>query len=126
MHGEQKVKFTTVASPHAIRLFLQMPLREDSRTFSIFKMLTVPIYNFDLKRYVQLRTAQERTAISKDRRNFVVLDTDFSKFCREGYINCCEFRTPVYDRNYMTCSSALYYGKDGAANELCEKVVWGS
>jgi hypothetical protein len=72
-----------------------------------------------------LRTAEEWIAVSKDRRNFVVLDTDFSKFCREGYINYCEFKTPVYDGNYMTCLSALYYGKINAANELCERVVWG-
>ena len=37
-----------------------------------------------------------------------------------------EFRAPVCDRNYVTCSSTLYYGKSGVANELCEKVVWGS
>ena len=40
----EAIQITAVASPHAIRLFLQMPLREDSRTFSIFKILTVPIY----------------------------------------------------------------------------------
>jgi hypothetical protein len=80
----EAIQITAVASPHAIGLFLQMPLREDSKTFFIFKIFTVPIYNFDLKRYVQLRTAEEWIAVSKDRRNFVVLDTDFSKFCTEG------------------------------------------
>ena len=122
----EAIQIAAVASPHAIRLFLQMPLREDFRTFFIFKILTVPIYNFDFKRYVQLRIAEEWRAVSNDRRNFVVLDADFSKFCREGYINFCEFRTPVYDRHYMICLSDIYYGKADAANELCERVVWGS
>ena len=85
--------------------------------------MRVPVNNFDIKRYKQLRKAEEWIAVSKDRRNFVGLDTDFSKFCREGYINFCEFKTPVYDRNYMTHLSSLHYAK---IDELCERVVWES
>jgi hypothetical protein len=33
----EAIQITAVASPHAIRLFLQMPLREDCRTFLFSK-----------------------------------------------------------------------------------------
>ena len=94
-----------------------MPLREEIRSFSVFKMLTVPVYSSDIKRYIQLRTPDALTAVRKDKRNFEGLAADFSKFCRGEYIYFCEFRTPVCDRNYMTCSSALFYGKSDVPNE---------
>jgi hypothetical protein len=43
----EAVRITAVASSYGIRLFLQMPLREDARTVSIFQILTVPIYHAD-------------------------------------------------------------------------------
>ncbi|GFG30191.1 hypothetical protein Cfor_10174 [Coptotermes formosanus] len=122
----EAIQITAVASSYGIRLFLRMPLREDARMFSIFQILTVPIYHVDMKHHTRLRAAKEWIAVSKDRRNFVELDADFSNFFRGGYINFCEFRNPQYDINYMTCSSVLFYGKIEAAYTLFEKVVWGS
>ena len=121
----EAIQITAVASSHTIRLFLQMPLREEIRTFFVFKILTVPVYNLEIKGYVQLRTPDVMLAVSKDRINFVGLNLDFFKFCMGEHLTFCEFRTPVYDRNYMTCSSALYFGKNEVVNEVCEKIVWG-
>src|SRR5215470_18212434 len=70
----EAIQITAVASSYGIRLFLQMPLREDVRTFSVFQILTVPIYHADMKHHVRLRAATEWIAVSKDRRNFVELD----------------------------------------------------
>jgi len=55
------------------------------------------------------------------KRDFVGLDTEFSRFCREDYVKFCVFNTPVYDK----CSSALCCGKPDAANELCKTVLFG-
>ena len=55
------------------------------------------------------------------KRNFVGLDTEFSRFYREGYVKFTNFNTPVYDE----CSSALYCGKTDAANELCKTDLFG-
>jgi hypothetical protein len=66
-----------VASPCRIRQFLQLPLLEESRTFSILQILTVRVYNYDIKHYVQMGKAEEWVALSKDRRNFVELDNVF-------------------------------------------------
>jgi hypothetical protein len=52
------------------------------------------------------------------RQKFVELDSSFLKFCGDGYISLCVFRIPVCDRNYMTCSRALYYGQIDVAIEL--------
>jgi hypothetical protein len=54
--------------------------------------------------------------------NFVALDAEFSRFCREGYVKFCKFNTPIYDG----CSNALYCGKTDAANKLFKAVLFGS
>jgi hypothetical protein len=112
------MQITAVASQHVSRMFMQMLLKEESRTFPIFKIKTVRVSDFDIKWYVPQTGATEWTAVSAGRRNFVELDSGFSKFCRDGYLSLCDFRIPVCGRNYMTCSGALYYGQIDVASEL--------
>jgi hypothetical protein len=73
----ETIQITAVASSYGIRLFLETPLREDARTFSIFQILTFPIYHVDMKHHIRLIAAKEWITVSKDRRNFVELDADF-------------------------------------------------
>jgi hypothetical protein len=49
-----------------------MLLREEIRSFSVSKMLTVPVYSSDIKRYIQLRTPDALTAVSKDKKGILM------------------------------------------------------
>jgi len=43
------MQITAVASQHVIRMFMQMLLKEESRTFPIFKIKTVRVSDSDIK-----------------------------------------------------------------------------
>jgi len=76
------MQITAVASQCIIRMFMQMLLKEESRTFPIFKIKMVHMSDSDIKWYIPLRGATEWTAVSAGRQNFVELDSGFSEFCR--------------------------------------------
>jgi len=71
------MQITAVASQHVIRMFMQMLLKEESRTFPIFKIKMVHVSDSDIKWYVPQRGATEWIAVSVGRRNFVELDSSF-------------------------------------------------
>jgi hypothetical protein len=99
-----------LATSKAIRLIVQLPLRTERRTYTIYNPIPLPSFEPNLGKFIQVQAGRERLAGSSDRRSYMILPTGYIHNCKEGKITICIGTIPTVERTYETCLSSLFFG----------------
>ena len=63
-------EIAVLATSEAIRLIVQIPLRTEKRTYMVYHPVTLPTFQKNLGKFIQIRVGKERLAISHTAMNF--------------------------------------------------------
>ena len=111
-----------LAISKAIRLVIQLPLRSERRTYSVYIPIALPTIEPNLGKFIQVQTGAEKLAVSSDRRSYMVLPEDYLKSCDEGTITICKGIVPTIERTDETCLSSLFFGT-AQSYSLCTREI---
>jgi hypothetical protein len=103
-------EITVLATSEAIHLVIQIPLRSERRTYSVYNPVPLPTFEVNLGKFIQIRAGEEKLAVSSDRRSYMILPAEYIQNCRQGIVTICEGIVPVTERVYETCLSRLFFG----------------
>jgi hypothetical protein len=115
-------EISVLATGEAIRLIIQIPLRSERQTYTVYTPVSLPTWEPNLGKFIQVQAGEERLAVSSDRRNCMILRRDCAQNCREGVIMICVGIVPIADRAYDTCLNGLYFGTSQGYN-LCTREI---
>jgi hypothetical protein len=71
------VSITAFATPEAIRLVIQIPLRTESRTYLIYTPVPVPTFEPVLRKFAYVQVGDQKIAISSDKRSYAELPPSY-------------------------------------------------
>ncbi|PNF40358.1 hypothetical protein B7P43_G03254 [Cryptotermes secundus] len=115
-------EIAVLATSEAIRLIIQLPLRTEQRTYTVYEPIPLPSFEQNLGKFVQVQTGRQRLAVSSDKRSYMILPPGYIQNCREGNIVICRGTVPIIERNYETCLSSLFFGT-GQGYESCSREI---
>jgi hypothetical protein len=97
------VSITAFATPEAMRLVIQIPLRTESRTYLVYTPVPVPTFEPVLGKFAYVQVEDKRIAISSDKRSYAELTPSYLQNFRVGAVTICESMAPIFERSYETC-----------------------
>jgi hypothetical protein len=103
-------EIAVLATSEAIRLIVQIPLRNERRTYMVYNPVPLPTFEPNLGKFIQIRAGGERLAVSSDRRSYISLQAGYVQNCREGMDTICVRTVPIAERDYETSLSSLFFG----------------
>jgi hypothetical protein len=99
-----------IATKETICLVLQIPLKTDRSTYSVYEQIPIPTFESTLGKFVQIYVADgRRLAVSVDRRSYIKLPREYRQNFRVGEFTICKGDTPIYERGRKTCLSSLFF-----------------
>ena len=78
-----------LATEEAIRLIIQLPLRNEKRTYLVYNPVALPTFKHNVGKFRRILTGTEKLAISSDRRSYMLLPSDYLSTCKEGTMTIC-------------------------------------
>jgi hypothetical protein len=115
-------EITALATGEAIRLIIQFPLKTESRTYSVYNPIPLPMFEPNLRRFIQVQVRKHKLAISSDRRSYMIMSDEYIRSCKEGIVGICPGTIPIIDRAYETCLSGLFFGTY-QGHSLCTREI---
>jgi hypothetical protein len=117
---------TALATEEAIRLIIQIPLRTERRTYSVYEPIPLPTLEPTLSKFMQIQVGRERLAVSSDRRNYMILQEGYIRNCKGGTVTICVGAVPIIERSYETCLSSLFYGSSRSYSLCTREILIGN
>jgi hypothetical protein len=91
---------SAIATQKTIRLLIQIPLKTDGSTYSVYDPIPIPTFEPTVGKFVKIYVADgRRLAVSVDRRNYMELTRDYRQNCRVGEVTICQGDTPIYEHS---------------------------
>jgi len=112
------IKVTTVGNAHGIKLILEVPLKTESQSFTLFRIIVLPtpVLNDTFALY----ELEYYFGLSHSQRDYILMTAADVQKCNAGSITICLADRALYDTRSVTCESRLYFqtpSKDG----LCKR-----
>jgi hypothetical protein len=117
----ESADIAAVATSDAVRLIIQIPLRTERRTYLVYTPISLPTWEPNLEKFIQIQAGDQKIAISSDRRSYMILPREYFQNCKEGMIMICLGTVPIVDRVHDTCLSGLFFGTEG--HKLCTREI---
>ena len=113
------IKVTTVGNAHGIKLILEVPLKTESQSFTLFRIIALPtpVLNDTFALY---ELEYDYFGLSHSQRDYILMTAADVQKCNAGSITICPADRALYDTRSVTCESRLYFqtpSKDG----LCKR-----
>ena len=115
----QLIKVTAVGNAHGIQLILEVPLKTESQSFTLYRIIALPTPVFN-DTFAKFELEYEYFGLSRSQRDYVLMTSADLQKCNAGRITICPADRALYDTRSMTCESRLYFqtpAKDG----LCRR-----
>jgi hypothetical protein len=119
-------EFTALATEEAIRLVIQIPLRTGKRTCSVYEPIPLPTLEPTLSKFMQIQVGRERLAVSSDRRNYMILQEGYIRYCRGETVTICVGAVPIIERSCETCLSSSFYGSSRSYSLCGREILMGN
>lgn len=107
-----------------IRVIFEIPLKSVNRHFSVFKIISLPVFERELQRYVELSDIGEYIAVSEDQQRHLVITGEFLRRCTTGRSAVCPPDLPVHLKPGNTCEAALFREQEGAVPATCNRKIY--
>ena len=113
------IKVTTVGNAHGIKLILEVPLKTESQSFALFRIIALPtpVLNDPFALY---QLEYDYFGLSHSQRDYLLMTAADVQKCNADSITICQADRALYDTRSVTCESRLYFqtlSKDG----LCKR-----
>jgi hypothetical protein len=119
------MQLMAIATDESVRLVVQIPLKTEQSTYTIYEAIPIPIFQPDVQNFVQICRTRGWFTISADFRSYLRLDFDYITYCQTLYITFCDFREAILDRSFESCIGGLFFGKLDVAVTYCERLIVG-
>jgi hypothetical protein len=115
-------EITALATGEAIHLIIQVPLKTESGTYSFYTPIPLPMFQPNLRWFIQVQVRKQKLAISSDRRSYVIMPDEYIQNCKEGIVRICLGTIPIIDRAFETCLSGLFF-ETSQGHALCTREI---
>jgi len=101
------IKVTAVGNAHGIKLSLEVPLKTESQSFTLFRIIVLPtqLLNDNFPLY---QLEYDYFGISHSQRDYTLMTAAEVQKCNAGSIIICAADRALYDTRSITCESKLY------------------
>jgi len=108
-------KVTTVGNAHGIKLILEVSLKTESQSFTLFRIIAfpTPVLNDTFALY---ELEYDYFGLSHSQRDYILMTAADVQKCNTGSITICPEDKALYDTRSIICKSKLYFqttSKDG-------------
>jgi len=104
---------------------LVIPIIHDQTEFEIFDIINEPVYDSESKLSAKMVIDTSSIAISRNRAEYVVLDSNERIFCLVNPF--CDIRSPVYNIPHAeTCITALFEKDVDKVKRICKTQIVGN
>ena len=111
------IKVTAVGNAHAIKLILEVPLKTESQSFTLFRIMALPTQVLN-DTFALYQLEYDYFGLSHSQRDYILMTATDVQKCNAGSITICPADRALYDTRSITCESKLYFQtatKDGPA-----------
>lgn len=115
--------YTTI---HTMRVVIQLPLKVDDRVFQVFDLVSFPVYNPVLSKWIQWDIEKDQKLVmSKDRLTYSLYEKNsFDRECLKGPLVVCPVTNVMWSvHKQPSCIVDLFLGK---LTDSCERKVLSS
>ena len=88
------IKVTTVGNAHGIKLILEVPLKTESQSFTLFRIIALPnpVLNDTFALY---ELEYDYSGLSHSQRDYILMTAADVQKCNDGSITICPADSPV-------------------------------
>lgn len=106
-----------------LRLFINIPLSTNDRTFDLYKIVSLPVYTNNYSTAIAIQAGTDYLAITRNRQLYFELTTNELQSCTNNLINICHPFKEIIKPPISTCSFALFNSNKEEIVKLCQSKV---
>lgn len=111
------------ADKDSVNIVLELPLTGRYPAFKLFRVHEWPSHDSYLGRASYVRRTHDYLLVREDLRYFADLDEKDLAGCSGSRVAICKATFPLYTRDDLSCSSAVYLGDARVIAKMCERRV---
>jgi hypothetical protein len=112
-----------VASPKAIRLFIEIPLKAVDRYFELYQVHSLPFLKQDIGKFVMIDEVFTYIAVAESRQFFALMTPEMLSRCTKGLYTVCPSDIVLRTAGESNCLIALFLGKAYIMFSKCKRLI---
>ncbi|KAG8289980.1 hypothetical protein J6590_093193 [Homalodisca vitripennis] len=86
------------ATETQLRVLIKLPLKNDNQVYEVFNVITYPVFDPSLKRWVKWEVDDQKLIVSKDRQTYTVYSSDhYRSECSFGPLTVCPLSEVLFN-----------------------------
>jgi hypothetical protein len=115
------IKVSIIATPHNLKLLLNVPLKTTDQRFTLFKIITLP-ERISSVNIVQYSVDQSYFGLNDNQRDYFLYTEAQYDECAKNSIVICPANTVIFNSHALTCEASLFFQNTNSAH-LCKRKI---